>query len=259
MRNNISHKFMKKYIKNELKHVPYVVVVFILLYIITTFAIGHFFKPKTEEAQHNNQKQEVQVGDVQSVTTCPTSNTTYVQRLSTIQNNYKSQIYPVGSIYISVTDSTAAAVAARFGGTWEAFSTGKTIVGIDPNDSNFDSLNDTGGVKTATITNSNLPDHNHIVNVTGTAASNGAHTHTVTSLHGSLYSDWSGTTGSNYKTPSSNTYKNVSSPWYAESNGAHTHTVTLNASNTTGCTDCGTTPISVMNPYIVVYMWKRVS
>ena len=52
--------------------------------------------------------------------------------------------YPVGSIYISVNSTNPSNL---FGGTWVAFGTGRTLVGIDTNDTDFDSVEETGGSK----------------------------------------------------------------------------------------------------------------
>lgn len=67
-----------------------------------------------------------------------------------------SLIYPVGSIYISVTDSTVASVEARFGGTWEKFAEGKTLIGYDSSDNDFDTILETGGSKTHAHTHGDL-------------------------------------------------------------------------------------------------------
>ncbi len=52
--------------------------------------------------------------------------------------------YPVGAVYISVVSTSPATL---FGGTWSAFGTGRTIVGIDSSDTDFDSVEETGGHK----------------------------------------------------------------------------------------------------------------
>jgi len=56
-------------------------------------------------------------------------------------------IYPIGSIYISVSDDTATKVHNRLGGTWEAFGTGRTLVGVDTSQTEFNSVEKTGGSK----------------------------------------------------------------------------------------------------------------
>lgn len=56
-------------------------------------------------------------------------------------------LYPVGSIYMSATMSTASQVMAAFGGTWEAWGAGRVPVGVDTADTDFDTAEETGGRK----------------------------------------------------------------------------------------------------------------
>ena len=53
-------------------------------------------------------------------------------------------IYPVGSIYISVNSTSPHDL---FGGEWELFSPGRTLVCIDTNDSDFNTVKKIGGSK----------------------------------------------------------------------------------------------------------------
>ena len=46
-------------------------------------------------------------------------------------------------------------------GTWTAFGTGRTIVGVDSSDTDFDAVRETGGSKTHTLTIAELPAHTH--------------------------------------------------------------------------------------------------
>ena len=85
------------------------------------------------------------------------SNTTLSEELADIVN----KIYPVGSIYMSATLSTAAAVGAAIGGTWAAWGSGRVPVGVDTSDADFDTAEETGGEKTHTLTVSEMPSHNH--------------------------------------------------------------------------------------------------
>ncbi len=71
------------------------------------------------------------------------------------------QIYPVGSIYLSATFSTAAQVEAAFGGTWQAWGAGRVPVGVDATQTEFDTVGKTGGEKTHTLTIAEMPSHNH--------------------------------------------------------------------------------------------------
>lgn len=64
-------------------------------------------------------------------------------------NAFLDKTYPVGSIYMSATLSTPAQVATALGGgTWVAWGSGKVPVGVDTNDTNFDTVEETGGSKT---------------------------------------------------------------------------------------------------------------
>lgn len=69
-----------------------------------------------------------------------------------------SKVYPIGSIFIS-TNSTNP--GAYLGGTWVAWGTGRTIVGIDTKDTNFNTVEKTGGEATHTLTVNEIPSHNH--------------------------------------------------------------------------------------------------
>ena len=57
--------------------------------------------------------------------------------------------YPVGSIYISVASTSPATL---FGGTWVAFGAGRVLVGINSGDADFDTVEETRGEKTHTLT-----------------------------------------------------------------------------------------------------------
>lgn len=77
-------------------------------------------------------------------------------------------IYPVGSIYISIQDTNP---SVFFGGTWERIAKGKTLVGVDENDSDFNASSKTGGEKTHTLTVNEMPSHNHSITIHRTAGS----------------------------------------------------------------------------------------
>lgn len=72
-------------------------------------------------------------------------------------------VYPVGSIYISVNDSFNPNNV--FPGTWVSFGKGRTLVGVDRSDLEFQSSEETGGEKTHTLTVDELPEHNHNIKV----------------------------------------------------------------------------------------------
>ena len=73
-------------------------------------------------------------------------------------SNILSVIYPIGAVYTSVASTSPATL---FGGTWSVFGAGKVPVGIDSGDADFDTTEKTGGSKTHTLTTAQLASHRH--------------------------------------------------------------------------------------------------
>lgn len=69
------------------------------------------------------------------------------------------QIYPVGSIYITVNATNPSVL---FGGTWEQLK-GKFLVGVDSSDADFETSGKTGGEKTHILKIDEMPSHNHLL------------------------------------------------------------------------------------------------
>ena len=67
-------------------------------------------------------------------------------------------LYPIGSIYMSIQDTNP---SVFFGGTWERIAKGKTLVGVDESDTDFNASSKTGGEKTHTLTINEMPSHSH--------------------------------------------------------------------------------------------------
>ena len=132
-----------------------------------------------------------------------------------------ADVYPVGSIYINAAVATNPATLLGFG-TWVAFGAGRVMVGIDASQTEFDTLEETGGAKTHTLTTSELPSHNH--------AYTGQHT------------------GDN----SNGLHHHSSSTKIAVGDDTSERTV----SRTVDSTGSGSAHNN-LQPYIVVYMWKR--
>ena len=148
--------------------------------------------------------------------------------------------YPVGSIYMNATVATNPATLLGFG-TWVAFGAGKVPVGLNASDSDFDTVEETGGSKDSII-----PTHNHAAG-TLVNASAGAHQHTTgtgrsASSAGSTVGYFSGLHAGASGTALSTT----------DSQGAHVHTISGDTANA-GESATGKN----LQPYIVVYMWKR--
>jgi len=57
------------------------------------------------------------------------------------------RIYQVGAIYITV-DPEDPAITLGYG-TWQPFGVGRVLVGVDTSDTDFDTVEETGGSKTA--------------------------------------------------------------------------------------------------------------
>ena len=91
-------------------------------------------------------------------------------------------VYPVGSVYVNVSDSTNPGTLLGFG-TWVALGAGRVIVGFDSGDTDFDTAGETGGSKTAAHTHTfttSTPTGAASAGNTGSSAANPTHTHTGT-------------------------------------------------------------------------------
>jgi hypothetical protein len=64
--------------------------------------------------------------------------------------------YPIGSIYISVNNTNPSSL---FGGTWVEFAKGKTLVGVDTSQTEFNTVEKTGGEKTHKLIIDEMPIH----------------------------------------------------------------------------------------------------
>ena len=67
--------------------------------------------------------------------------------------------YPIGSIYVSTSSTNP---SEFIGGEWESYGQGRTLVGVDSNDSDFSTVEKLGGEKTHTLTIDEMPSHNHV-------------------------------------------------------------------------------------------------
>ena len=139
-------------------------------------------------------------------------------------------IYPIGSIYISVSETNPSEL---FGGTWEAFANGRTLVGIDKSQIEFDDILKTGGSKylqAHTHTGETDVGYTKFIRQVGVV---GIHSdsHHAPGYDGGGYEDRENT--------------------YNFAGGNHFHYFTTDS---TGEGDSGN-----LQPYTVVYMWRRIS
>ena len=141
--------------------------------------------------------------------------------------------WPVGSIFISAVSTDPSTLLG--GGTWERFGQGRVLISQDGSDSGFDTAEETGGSKTAS-----LPNHAHSI----------AHTHSVNPPN-------------TQTTQANQTGAFGPGAGFNATPQVHTHSVDIpsftsggsSAANSGNPTSNPT--ISVVQPYIVVYMWKR--
>ena len=171
------------------------------------------------------------------------------------------QAYPVGSIYMSVVETNPAEL---FGGTWEAIAPGRVLLGAGEYSSSINyTAGTTGGVTSKTLTSSNIPKHTHTVDIKETAAThnhrNGVFDEAAAGA-GPISSNYGATklypTATQHVMAADSSAFGTSTQLYmgytSTDKTKHTHDVTVG--------DYGAsipTAISVMQPYLVVYMWKR--
>ena len=83
---------------------------------------------------------------------------TRVTSLENQVNADKLTAYPVGAIYMSVSSTSPASL---FGGTWTQWGSGRVPIGINSSDSDFKTVEKTGGEKEHTLTVGEMPSHKH--------------------------------------------------------------------------------------------------
>jgi hypothetical protein len=151
-------------------------------------------------------------------------------------------VWPIGSVFLSVVDTDPSTLLGF--GTWAAIAAGKVLIGLDSGDADFDTVMETGGVKTST------PD----AHTGGAVDAHAAHTHTITHTHNIAH-----THGTNHKVGTQTGLVNDAALGVTAS-GASSAAGTGNPS--ASLTHAVTNPaahaaMSIVQPYYVVYMWKR--
>ena len=163
-------------------------------------------------------------------------------------------IYPVGAVYISVSSTNPESIWA--GTSWSAFGAGRTLVGINSGDSDFDVSEETGGAKTHTLTTAQLPSHNHAQPNHTHAQPNHTHaqpnhTHSIPWSYGGgssiqVIAGYGNHQGNNTTGASGTAQTGASGT--AQTGGSGTA-----ATSATGSGSAHT----IVQPYIVTYMFKR--
>jgi microcystin-dependent protein len=163
--------------------------------------------------------------------------------------------WPIGSIHISTSSTNP---GLTFGiGTWSAFGAGRVLVGLDSGDVAFDAVEETGGSKTHTLVEAEIPAHTHVQNA-HTHVQN-AHTH-LQNAHSHVQGVNSATAGglSGY-TPDTSTNTRVDSGYSTANTTAVNQDATAVNQNATAVNQNtgGGGAHNNLQPYITVYMWKR--
>jgi hypothetical protein len=138
---------------------------------------------------------------------------------------FLNKIFPVGAVYITYDNNNP---GNFLGGTWERFGQGRTLVGEGTGNDGSTSMsftsNSTGGEYYHTLSFSEMPAHGHEIGIWGTSGALKTDAWEFMTIQGSHYSD--------------NKSHNV--------NSIHT-----NASGSG-------TPHANIQPYLVVFFWRRV-
>ena len=145
--------------------------------------------------------------------------------------------HPVGSIEVNVSGDNP---GTYLGGTWESFGTGKTLVGIDASQTEFNTIEKTGGSKTHSHNYGLKVGGYYVDTVLAESTADGVFTwdssnnRTIMHLNSSVGSESVNVNGGNATSSKS-------------ANMAHYQAI------------ANTSYTSNLQPYITVYFWKRVS
>lgn len=209
-----------------------------------------------------------------SVHTHPNADLTQLQaaldgKSDTNHIHASSQAFPVGSVFIAVVNTDPSILLGY--GTWAAFAAGRVLVGRDAVDTDFDVAEETGGAKTKAIsahsgtavadhsshthTYTEVPNHTHVI-----AAGQGSHQHGMaegTTDGSGVFADRSNAASAASMVTdlatlpqmvTNNPTGGVATGTTAGPSATLTHAVTQPSAHT---------DLNVVQPYIVVYMWKR--
>ena len=155
------------------------------------------------------------------------------------------------------------AIGYAYGGSGLNFSLpnlkGKVPVGRDSSQTEFDSLGETGGTKSTSLTSAHIPEHSHSINhdhSSFTTASGGGHTHLFFSDDGaSSPGGYTRSVAIGYDATSNNTAGN-GGDFVTKGTGNHTHDIDVPAftgtSGNYGTASGSITPVSALQPYIVM-------
>ena len=172
-----------------------------------------------------------------------------------------NKAYPIGSIYITLVNTNP---SETIGGEWRRVAEGRCLVGVSA-DRNI-TLRKTGGSITTTLSESNIPAHDHSINISGTTSGVGDHTHSARDITSYVKTDTGSRDGYDmFRGYDSERYNNRTMYYhndttYNNTSGAGGHSHTVSVSGTTTRVGSSTpAPLNIENPYLGVYMWERIS
>lgn len=139
--------------------------------------------------------------------------------------------HPIGDIKMSTVNVNP---STYLGGTWVAWGSGRVPVGVDAAQTEFDTVEETGGAKTHTLSIAEMPSHNH----GGVTTTDGSHFHTHDAVREVGGGPNAYAAGTSALTKGGNT----------STDGAHSHTISSQGSGAAH---------NNLQPYITCYMWKR--
>ena len=172
------------------------------------------------------------------------ANHTGTQTLATLSD--LANIYPVGTLYINDENDAnpSTYLPGQSGSTWEAI-TDRVIVGAG---STF-SAKETGGNTEHTLTEAQLPVHNHASGSLSTS-SDGTHDHVLNLRTGSQALEHQGSTHVGGGSTASGASATSSTP--VQNGGSHSHSISGSTANAGSGNSFG-----IMNPYYGAYCWRR--
>lgn len=192
---------------------------------------------------------------------------------------FLNKVYPVGSIYMSVNSTNPSTL---FGGTWALWGSGRVPVSVNTSDTNYNLPEKTGGSSSVNLAHTHtVANHSHGMSHTHTVNSH-AHTtagHALTVAQMPAHSHFVQTSwtkgggtpvkiagaekGENYNGTSNYTGSQGSGSAHSHGNtgnsspATNTGTKTSTDNSSPATTSSLSSSVSLLQPYITCYMWKR--
>lgn len=165
----------------------------------------------------------------------------------------KPFMFPVGCLYCTTVNTNPADPSILGFGTWQMVAQGRALVGLDANDTDFDTPEKQSGAKTVTLTGaqSGLPQHTHTQNPHGHSISDPGHSH----LTQRYPTATGGSSGFTIDTSMSGTLANNTLPTASATTGVAVANATAVNQNA-GPADAAE-PHTNVQPSYVGCVWKR--